>query len=87
MKYLMLLPLVLLTGCLTQPVNKTWPDVPKDLLEACPALQQVDPKTDRLSDVVRVVADNYTHYHECQVKVDSWIEWYKNQKSINDSIK
>ena len=75
-----------LTACVT-PVKRNFPEVPEELRKACPGLEQVDPKTTQLSEVVRVVTDNYAQYHECKVKVDSWIEWYNTQKSIFDSVK
>jgi hypothetical protein len=84
---LAIVPALLLTGCLNTPVSRHFPEVPDDLLKACPDLVQVDPKTHKLSDVVSVVTDNYTEYHECRVKVDSWIEWYKTQRSIFESVK
>ena len=86
-RLLALIPIVLLTGCLNTPVRRHFPEVPEDLKTACPDLEQVDPNTTKLSDVVRVVTDNYAQYHECRVKVDSWIEWYKTQRAIFDSVK
>lgn len=77
-----ILPLFLLTGCLvTAPVKHKFPDVPAELLKACPELQQVEP-TEKLSEVLKVVTKNYSQYHECQIVVDTWIEWYKLQKEI-----
>lgn len=86
-KILALIPILLLTGCLNTPVKRNFPAVPEDLLKACPDLEQIDPKTDKLSDVLLVVTDNYGQYHQCRIKVDAWIEWYKTQKSIFDSVK
>jgi hypothetical protein len=83
----LLLPIVLLTGCLDVPVARHFPEVPADLLVACPDLKLVDPATTKLSDVVGVVAENYGQYQECRVKVDSWIEWYNAQKQIFESVK
>jgi hypothetical protein len=86
-KLLLLIPLVfVLTGCLDDPLVSDFPDVPKELKEACPALKQVDPKTTKLSVIVDSVIDNYSTYHECQIKVDEWIEWYNTQKKIYDNI-
>ena len=85
MKYLLFLAPIFLAGCLTKdpvPVKQVWPDVPKDLLEACPDLKKVDPKVTKLSEIVEVVADNYATYYDCQAKVDDWITWYKGQKEI-----
>ena len=85
MKYVLLLAPLLLTGCLFKqpvPVKQVWPDVPKDLIEACPDLKLVNPKTDKLSDIIDVVSDNYATYYNCKAKVDDWIVWYNGQKKI-----
>jgi hypothetical protein len=83
---ILLLPL-LLAGCLTTPVAETFPEVPAELLVVCPDLKLVDPVTTKLSEVVSVVASNYGQYQECQIKVDTWIEWYNHQKKIFNSVK
>jgi hypothetical protein len=88
MKHLLILiTALMLTGCLTTTVKQKFPDVPAGLLTACPSLEQIDPATTKLSEVVRVVTDNYSQYHECRVKIDAWIEWYQTQKSIFQEVK
>lgn len=85
MKLWILLIPVLLSGCLLKqpvPVKQVWPDVPKELFDACPDLKLLDPKTDKLSDIIGVVSDNYSLYYECKAKVDDWIIWYNGQKKI-----
>lgn len=85
MKYVALLAPLLLTGCLFKdpvPVKQVWPDVPKELLEACPDLKQMDPDKNKLSDIINVVSDNYATYYDCKAKVDDWILWYNGQKKI-----
>lgn len=85
-KLLMLFTIILLSGCLsTAPVKRNFPDVPQDLLQACPNLKEIEPTT-KLSDVVKIVTDNYTQYHECAIKMEIWIEWYKTQKTIFESV-
>ncbi len=87
MKYVLLLAPLLLTGCLFKepvPIKQVWPDVPKELLEACPDLKQVDPDKNKLSDIISVVSDNYATYYDCKAKVDDWIVWYNGQKKIHD---
>ena len=87
-RLLVLLPIILLSGCLqTMPVHQTFPDVPDELKAACPDLQQVDESTTKLSDVVTVVSSNYEQYKECKIKVDLWIDWYNKQQKIFDSVK
>lgn len=85
MRVLILLAPILLTGCLFKqpvPVKQIWPDVPKELLEACPDLKNVEPNSTKLSDIITVVSDNYATYYECKSKVDDWIVWYNGQKKI-----
>lgn len=84
----LLLPVVLLTGCLaTAPVVPKWPEVPAELLTACPDLKTVDPNNTQLSTVVEVVTDNYKQYYDCKAKVDDWITWYKGQQQIWETLK
>jgi hypothetical protein len=86
-KLLLILPVVLLSGCLTTaPVKRTFPEVPQELMQACPDLKQTDDTT-KLSEVIKVVTQNYAEYHECKAKVDTWIEWYSTQKQIFESVK
>ena len=86
-RLLALIPIVLLTGCLTTPVKRNFPDVPPDLMVACPELETVNQDTTKLSEVLKVVTKNYGEYQECKIKVDTWMEWYKTQKQIFDSVK
>lgn len=76
-----------LSGCATTvPVTAKFPAVPADLMTTCPDLKEQQATT-KLSDVLSTVTENYGKYHECQTKVDSWIEWYKGQKTIFESVK
>jgi hypothetical protein len=88
-KIILLLSVLLLSGCLKSGVviSQQFPDVPADLLVACPDLKQVDPTTTKLSEVLPVIVDNYTEYQECKIKIDTWIQWYTNQQSIYNSVK
>jgi hypothetical protein len=86
MKLLLIVPVLLLAGCLTTPVQRSFPEVPEELKVACPDLNLLEPTT-KLSEVVSVVTKNYGQYQECQIKVDTWIEWYKTQKEIFESVK
>ena len=83
---IILIPL-LLSACLATPVARKFPAIPEDLKTACPDLAQMDPATDRLSEVINTVTVNYSTYHECKIRVDAWMEWYKTQKSIFEEVK
>lgn len=87
MKLLALIPVLLLTGCLSTPVKVTFPDIPEDLKTSCPDLKEIEQGETKLSKVVSVISENYGTYHECKIKADAWLEWYKTQKQIMDSVK
>jgi len=83
-----LLILLLLAGCSTTvPVARKFPEVPDVLMVPCPPLTQIKEGTTKLSEVITVVTDNYFEYHKCSDKNDLWMEWYKAQKEIFDSVK
>ena len=87
MKLTILLTALMLSACVSVPVERKFPKAPPELQQSCPALQSIDPSTTRLSTVVDTVVTNYGQYRECQVKTDSWIEWYNTQKKIFDDVK
>jgi hypothetical protein len=87
MRIAILLVPFLLAGCLATPVKRNFPDVPEDMKVACPALAEVDTTTTKLSTVVGVVSENYGKYQECKIQVDLWIDWYKTQREIFESVK
>ena len=55
-------------------------------MEACPDLKKA-PETTKLSEVLTTVTQNYGQYHECSIKVNSWIEWYNTQRKIFEEVK
>lgn len=82
MRYI-ILTLALLTGCAstTVPVTVPFPKAPQVLMQRCPPLKLM-PEDAKLSDVARVVTENYTSYYNCAIKNDAWIDWYDKQKQI-----
>ena len=87
MKYLVCFFLILMTGCSTVvPVTSKFPVVPERLMVKCPQLEKVS-ETPTLSDVTKIITNNYTTYYECAVKHDAFIEWYNIQKNIFESVK
>jgi hypothetical protein len=86
MKFKIIALTLLLSACTAVPVDRKFPSIPVELTQACPDLQLVN-QTTKLSDVLNIVVTNYGQYKECQVKVDSWIDWYNTQKQIFESVK
>jgi hypothetical protein len=85
----LIVALMLFAGCASKPVPVVmqFPDVPDDLKVACPVLDTLPDNTDKLSEVVDTVANNYSKYHECRARVDNWNQWYSTQKQIFDKVK
>ncbi|NBP57454.1 hypothetical protein EBU71_13140 [bacterium] len=81
MKTLLVLTL-LLGGCATTvPVTQRFPEAPKPLLEHCKQLKSV-PEGVQLSDLTKIIVDNYMEYHICSGNNSAWIEWYQTQQRI-----
>lgn len=87
-KIFLLLPAILLTGCMkTMVVKMDFPEVPEEIKQECSDLKQTPENETKFSKVIEVVVENYSLYHECKLKNEAWNEWYKQQKQISDSIK
>jgi len=76
----------LLTACTAVPVNRDFPNIPLGLNKGCSPLKETQ-KTDKLSEVLLTVTENYALYHECELKTELWMQWYREQKDIFDSVK
>jgi hypothetical protein len=88
MKKLILIPMLLvLSACATKvPVAMKFPAAPESLLISCEDLKSIEKDEEQLSEMLKVVVENYGQYHVCRAKVDAWIEWYEQQKKISDSV-
>jgi len=75
-----------LSACATAvPVTAKFPAAPgQSYLQACPDLQKLKDQP-QLSDVSRTISVNYSTYYECAVKLDTWIRWYTEQRTIFES--
>jgi hypothetical protein len=87
MKLFVIFTILFLTGCTVVPVDRKFPEAPKQLMVPCGSLSLVDTNETKMSNVLTVVVENYTKYHECSSKVESWIDWYNKQKKNFDEVK
>jgi hypothetical protein len=86
--FLILLFLVVAAGCSTPvPIVPKFPGVPKALTEKCESLRKIEGDKVAITEMLKVVVQNYTLYYECSTKVEGWNEWYEGQKKIYESIK
>lgn len=77
----------MLAGCGSIPVIPPFPVAPPELLEVCGPLNTIETPEVKLSELMKVVGNNYTKYHSCSAVVSAWQEWYTEQKKINEEIK
>jgi hypothetical protein len=88
MKYLSLILVVFLVACSTTvPVKQRFPDVPAALREKCENLKKVEGDKVAITEMLKVIVQNYGMYYECAAKVDGWQEWYNDQRKIYESVK
>ena len=88
MKYALLILAVFLTACSTPiPVSQKFPNVPTALVERCESLKKIEGDRVAITEMLKVVVQNYGMYYECAAKVDGWNDWYLEQKRIYESIK
>jgi hypothetical protein len=87
MKYIVLSLALFLTACSTAPVKQKFPEVPKSLVERCESLKKIEGDRVAITEMLKVVVQNYGMYYECAAKVDGWQEWYTEQKRIYESVK
>jgi hypothetical protein len=88
MKYIILSLAILLSACSTTvPVKQKFPDVPKALVERCDSLKKVEGDRVAITEMLKVVVQNYGMYYECAAKVDGWNDWYLEQRRIYESVK
>lgn len=78
---------VVLSGCATVvPVAQKFPEAPQILLTQCEELKPADSSTTSIVDLLRVVVDNYSIHYTCAARYTAWIEWYRAQRQIFESL-
>jgi hypothetical protein len=87
MRYIVLSLALILAACSTAPVKQKFPEVPKALVERCDSLKKIEGDRVAITEMLKVVVQNYGMYYECAAKVDGWNDWYLEQKRIYESVK
>lgn len=85
---ILIIPTLLLTACFsTAPIKQKFPEVPEILKERCENLKKIEGDSVAITEMLKVIVQNYALYYECSTKVDGWQEWYNEQKKIYESVK
>ena len=86
MKYLALLFIFLLTGCITTPVKHSFPKPPENVTETCQELYKLSDNEEQLSEFLKVVTKNYSLYYNCATKQDLLVKWINEQRALHDAV-
>lgn len=77
-----------ITGCsVTTPVKRNFPPAPDALMKQCEDLKLIAGDKVSITDLLKVVVENYRLHYECANKVEGWTEWYTEQKKIFEDVK
>ena len=87
MKPLIVIICLLISGCVSVPVDREFPKVPDDLQEPVADLKILDIPNPQLSDLISNANDNYAEYYKLRDKYNGWLTWYETQKKIFESVK
>lgn len=87
MKYILLICTLFISACSTTvPIRQDFPDAPTVLLEKCVNLHKASDTETDITNLLKVVINNYSLYYECAERQNGWIEWYAKQQQIFNGI-
>lgn len=85
-RILILLCTIGLFGCSTVPATQSFPKANDALMKPVPELKEI-PYGSSASEIFDVVIENYGTYHDVAGQLNSWQQWYIEQKKIFESVK
>jgi uncharacterized lipoprotein YmbA len=87
-KLIAIISILMLAGCSTTvPVKRNFPEAPEALIKQCEELKMLEGDKVSITDMLKVVVENYRLHYECANKVEGWTEWYTEQKKIFEDVK
>lgn len=72
---------MILSGCSAVPIKQSFPTAPESLLQPPLEMSPANEST-KLSDFLLTVTDNYSICDSNANRLQSWIDWYTEQKRI-----
>lgn len=89
MRNMLILICLLMSGCSLfqkQPVPMV-PEFPQAYsTDKCKELMTIQGDNVPMTDVLKIIVENYKQYYYCSDLVDGWNSWYKSQKDIYDKL-
>jgi hypothetical protein len=89
MRAMIILFCLLFSGCSLfqkQPVPMV-PDFPQPYsTEKCKQLMTIEGDQVPMTDVLKVIVENYKLYYYCSDMVDGWNDWYKQQRDVYEKL-
>jgi hypothetical protein len=64
-----------------------FPEAPQEMQQPASDLKPLPEDKKNLADLLENVNENYGTYYQLKEKYEAWIEWYKAQKQIFESVK
>lgn len=90
MRYIILSLVLFLGSCSLfqkQPVPMI-PEFPQPYsTEKCKQLMTIEGDSVPITDVLKIIVENYKIYYYCSDTVDGWNAWYVKQKEIHDKLR
>lgn len=79
----------ILSGCsMFVPVKPPeFPEVPVELKQKCERLKLLQAGNISITDMLKVVVENYSLHYQCSSKVDGWNDWYEQQRKNFNTLK
>lgn len=86
---LLLIAISAIGGCTnTVVIKRNFPDPVPELMKKCEDLKIIQSESSvPITEMLKVVIENYQLYYMCANKVETWQLWYNDQKEIFDSVK
>ncbi len=86
MRLLLILSVLALTGCASDPMVMNFPDAPAELRQPAPELKPLDKNQRKQSDLIQNANENYSKFYELKNRYEAWQEWYEKQQKIYQGV-
>ena len=86
MRSLLIIAILALTGCASNPTVMDWPTVPAELKKPAPELTPLAKDKRKQSDLIQNANENYSKYYELKNRYEAWQKWEDEQSKIYTGV-